>query len=158
LVSEALITSLKEERIDAFMSLVGDYLGEQVEYEPDFTPAPAWEKEAREFYLREMQRPGLFIRLITWDEKPFGFAVSGITDVPFFVKNRAGYIADVFVRKEVRRYGFGTALVRDALDILQTNGANSVQLNALSASEGALQFWEKFGFESYMVRMKLGQH
>jgi len=154
---EAVITNLTEERVDVFIGLVGEYLAEKSEIEPDFTPAPDWQGSARDFYLAEMKRNDLFIRLITWEDKPFGFAISSVTDAPFFKTRRIGYISNVFVIKEVRSFGFGTALIEDALKILENNGAVTVQLNALVLNEKTKKFWERFGFKDYMVRMKRGR-
>jgi len=157
MAGEALITNLTEEQVDTFIGLVGEYLAEKSEIEPDFAPASDWKGSARDFYIAEMKRTDLFIRLITWEGKPFGFAISSVTDAPFFKTRRIGYISNVFVKKEVRNFGFGAALIKDALKILENNGAVSVQLNALILSEKTKKFWERFGFRDYMVRMKRGK-
>ena len=66
-----------------------------------------------------------------------------------------GIIEDCYVEESARRHGVGTALVEAGLGWFMGRGLRHVQLSVASRNEGAVRFWQSFGFEIGRHRMDL---
>ena len=61
-------------------------------------------------------------------------------------KDGTGIIEDMFVLREYRRHGLGSALLHRALEHFQETSTTRSQLEAWSANKPALQLYQSFGF------------
>jgi ribosomal protein S18 acetylase RimI-like enzyme len=59
---------------------------------------------------------------------------------------KSAYVWDLFVRKECRNRGIGTALLKDAFEYLKSVGADKVGLLVNYGNENAKTLFEKLGF------------
>lgn len=77
------------------------------------------------------------------------------SDAPvMFHQLRAGYIADMFIRKEEREKGIGTILVNHAFNWFKEMKINQVYLQALSENNAGVAFWTRQGFSIFRVYMR----
>lgn len=67
-----------------------------------------------------------------------------------------GWLYSVAVRKENRRSGFGTALVRQAEEALHALGCGKVNLQVRTTNEAMVRFYESLGY-SVEDRISLGR-
>ncbi len=67
---------------------------------------------------------------------------------------RCAVIYDLYVVPEHRRKGVGSALLEKALNLLEEEGAECVELSVWVGNEAARRLYEKFGFEEYVIRMR----
>ena len=58
-----------------------------------------------------------------------------------------GHVKDLAVRPEARRTGVATALLKEALHVLDSTGAGSVKLEVRADNDGARKLYRRFGFE-----------
>ena len=59
---------------------------------------------------------------------------------------RRGYIHHIAAAAEMQRIGVGTALVKAAMNALESEGINKTALVVFSKNENGNAFWEKQGF------------
>lgn len=57
------------------------------------------------------------------------------------------YIANVAVKKDFRKRGFGSALVENALSVAKEKGCSFITLEVRVSNLSAIALYEKFGFE-----------
>jgi ribosomal protein S18 acetylase RimI-like enzyme len=60
---------------------------------------------------------------------------------------KSAYIWDLFVLKEYRNRGIGTALIKDAIDYLKSTGVDKIGLLVNYRNENAKKMFEKIGFK-----------
>lgn len=86
------------------------------------------------------------------DGKIIGYCISirklhNYDGVVFDITWGAAYIWDLFVLKEYRQMGIGTALLNEAIEYLRLQGANRIALLVNYWNENAKKFFEKLGFK-----------
>lgn len=76
-------------------------------------------------------------------------ALSGDTLVGYVIgilRRDQGHIVSIAVRKDYRRCGVGQKLMREAIEILQHTGAESIRLEVRQSNLAAIRLYEKLGF------------
>lgn len=97
------------------------------------------------------QDPNL-VRIATIDGKIVGYCVSvkklhNYDGVVMDVTWNSAYIWDLFVHRDHRNVGVGTALLNDAITYLQSIGVDKVGLLVNYWNENAKRLFEKLGFK-----------
>ncbi len=84
-----------------------------------------------------------------------GYIIAGFHyEAPLFVRNRYGYIADMWVEPKQRGGGAAQALLDAAFAFLKEQGVDRVQLEVMVNNEPGLHFWQKSGFEPFEIVMR----
>jgi len=73
-------------------------------------------------------------------DRVLAYAITGVA-------GRFGYLQRIAVHPEVRRHGWGHALVADALTWVWRHGATRAYVNTQLENSGALALYQSFGFE-----------
>jgi ribosomal protein S18 acetylase RimI-like enzyme len=68
------------------------------------------------------------------------------------------YLEYLWVATDFRRVGLGTVLLRTVLDHLRDSGVHTVWLYILNGNDGAMRFYQRFGFQSTNERQLLPDH
>jgi len=92
------------------------------------------------------------------DEALVGYNLGMVIDLlpDVFVSERAGMIADVYVRPEWRGQGVGTALMSAMRDWFALRGVTHYELYVAAVNEQGRRFWEKtMGGVPVMIRMRM---
>ena len=66
-----------------------------------------------------------------------------------------GTIEELWVDRDARRAGVGTALAEAALASLRSRGARRFEVRVLLRNRVALAFWERLGFTAYASQLEL---
>ncbi|MDR5693728.1 MAG: GNAT family N-acetyltransferase [Armatimonadota bacterium] len=113
--------------------------------------------EAYVEYLHTLMRNREALVVVALDQRELvGYAVGRVSTLPrTFLVRRRGYIHDVFVRESYRLRGVGRQLIGELLQWFRGQGITLVELTVAIQNAQALAFWEKLGFTTYMVHMKL---
>lgn len=84
-----------------------------------------------------------------------GFVVvSAARRAPCFVNAECGIIADLAVTESYRGCGVGGRLCRRALEWIRSRGLATAEVRFATANSLAGVFWERMGFEPYMIMAK----
>ncbi len=74
-------------------------------------------------------------------------------EIPIFVRRRYAVIESVVVAEEHRRAGIGRGLVEKAHQWAVAEGADSIELNVWEFNQGAVEFYERLGYETASRKM-----
>jgi ribosomal protein S18 acetylase RimI-like enzyme len=100
------------------------------------------------------------VKIAVMDEKIVGYCISvkrlhNYEGVVMDITWNSGYIWDLFVLKQCRNMGIGTALLNDAIAYLKSIGCDKVGLLVNYWNENAKKLFEKLGFKlwsHYLVK------
>jgi len=106
-----------------------------------------WVKAIYGIHLQDFN----LVKIALINEKVIGYCISvkklhNYNGVVMDVTWESAYIWDLFVTKECRNMGIGTALLNDAIAYLKSIGAGKVCLLVNHWNDRAKKFFEKFGF------------
>ena len=108
----------------------------------------------RKFFLKQLARRNgrTFVAL---DSKGvIGFLICEIQKMKIVYRfPKVGFISTVYVDKNARHSGTGTALLEEAVRWLKSKGMNRLELGVMCNNEIGMQFWEKQGFRPWWVKM-----
>jgi ribosomal protein S18 acetylase RimI-like enzyme len=107
-----------------------------------------WVKTVKGIY---QQDPNL-VKIAIINEKTVGYCISvkklhNYDGVVMDITWKSAYIWDLFVLKEHRNTGIGTALLNDTIAYLKSTGADKVGLLVNYWNENAKKLFEKLGFK-----------
>jgi ribosomal protein S18 acetylase RimI-like enzyme len=89
------------------------------------------------------------------DGKPIGYSFAYIKPNPFKPKAaKLGYIEDLYVKKEFRGQGIGSALTRETVAWFRGKGIKYLSLNVLAKNQAAQAIYRKWGFFPLAVEMR----
>jgi GNAT superfamily N-acetyltransferase len=118
---------------------------------------PAWrvaagaEDEWRALLARLLAEPDA--ALLVWEDENgvSGFCTAQIARAPGVAAERARCeITDLFVSKEMRRRGIGTALVACALRWCEERGVRRVEVRVAAENSEGQAFWRALGFGDFV--------
>jgi ribosomal protein S18 acetylase RimI-like enzyme len=141
--------------IPEIVSIWGELALHHARLDPAFAPSGDWREEYRHFVRSLLGRDDALALVGADGGRLVGYAVGRISLLPaFFVHRRRGYIHDVVIREGHRRRGVGRRLVEGLLLWMRGQGVTLIELTVASGNAGAVAFWERLGFSTYMVHMK----
>ena len=83
-----------------------------------------------------------------------GYIKIGVSNYPpVFMMDKFGMISDIAVAVAHRRKGIGEALIEKAMEWFRTEGLDRIEMRVSSRNSLGLGFWEKMGFEPYLIAM-----
>ena len=74
-------------------------------------------------------------------------------EVPIFVRRRYTVVNDLVVKEEFRRAGIGRALMEKTHEWAVAEGADSLELNVGDFNQGAIEFYQRLGYETTSRKM-----
>ncbi len=95
------------------------------------------------------------VKIAIVEGNPIGFIFYTWSSNPLETHKKFGKIYDLFVMKEYRNRGVGTALLKSAIEDLKTHGVEIICVEVLSKNINAISLYEKFGFREKMLEMRL---
>jgi ribosomal protein S18 acetylase RimI-like enzyme len=110
------------------------------------TAEEAW-RFRRPAMARWIKEPGA-VALVARDmDRAVGFAIATVKDAPgtWDVGDRIGVLDVLAVTEERRSLGIGELLTREVARRLASNGVSMMQIEVLSANEGAARFYQRLG-------------
>ncbi len=122
-------------------------------------PALSVERNAvREYasFLRDtIGDPNACVMLGLDGDRAIGYALGRIHVLPLpFREPRRGWIQDVFTVPERRREQIGGRVVEALLAWFRQRRITFIELTVAVRNPEAVRFWERYGFTTYMYRMK----
>ncbi len=140
---------------------IGDLWAEMVAYHAILDPRafrPA--ERGAELYARSIRdRLGdqdSRVLVAERNQELVGFVNGFIADITaeMFEPLRCGLLADIYVRADHRRHGWGTRLVERMMLWFRSRGAQQFEWHVSARNREALAFWQSFGGETTMLRMR----
>jgi len=122
------------------------------EIEMGWDPPQEYLEEWVKAVLGIHQQDSNLVKIAVIDEKIVGYCISvkrlhNYEGVVMDVTWNSAYIWDLFVLKQCRNMGIGTALLNDAIIYLKSIGCDKVGLLVNYRNENAKQLFEKLGFK-----------
>lgn len=141
------IESLKKEQISELKRLQ-----QLCEIESGWNPPQEYLEEWVKTVLGIRNHDPLLVKVALIDEKIVGYCISvkklhNYDGVVMDVTWKSAYIWALFVLKEYRNMGIGTALINDAVAYLKSTGVDKVGLLVNYWNENAKRLFEKMGFK-----------
>jgi len=104
----------------------------------------------------QLDDPESRILIAEVDGEIVGYAYAMIVDLlpETFIKERSGFIADIYVKPDYRQHGVGGKLVDVVKAWLRARNINQLEWYVASKNEDGIQFWQKQGGRAIMQRMR----
>lgn len=119
-----------------------------------FTPRPGFYDEVGEKYREAMNTPDSMVLVAVDDDgEVVGMAYGESRTPSRFSDERALELSGVVVRGGYRGRGVGRELVEEAARFAKDRDIAWVELKTFSPNRGAMEFWERLGFEPRVVQM-----
>jgi ribosomal protein S18 acetylase RimI-like enzyme len=150
-----LIRTATADDIPEIVAIWGELAIHHAELDAAFAPSERWREEYRYFIRSLIGRDDALAVVAVEDGTLVGYGVGRISVLPaFFERRRRGYIHDVVTRPAYRRRGIGRQLVEALLQWMRHADITVVELTVAVRNTGAVAFWERLGFVTYMHHMK----
>ncbi|MDR7420505.1 MAG: GNAT family N-acetyltransferase [Armatimonadota bacterium] len=141
--------------IPEIVAIWGELAFHHARLDSAFAPSSRWQEEYRYFVRGLLGRDDALAVVAVEGDRVVGYGVGRISILPgFFERRRRGYIHDVVTRETHRRRGIGRRLVEALLRWMRESDVSSVELTVAVRNAGAVAFWERMGFTTYMHHMK----
>ncbi|MBK8025625.1 MAG: GNAT family N-acetyltransferase [Chloroflexi bacterium] len=120
---------------------------------------PAAKDGARRYAVRLEERlddPTTRVLIAEADGKVAGYILAMIVDMlsDLFMQETTGFVADIYVRPELRGLGIGRALVESLQDWFRESGVRYYEWHVASENAEGKAFWESLGGKPVLVRMR----
>lgn len=123
---------------------------------PDYFQKPFGDELAKE--INSMQRGKQNLLLVFSEEEAIWGYLHAVfeTEGPSLYRNSRSYcsIRELYVDKSCRGQGIGTALLTALREQVVSRGCPRIELQTWEFNAGALEFWEKHGFCTYLRCME----
>lgn len=88
--------------------------------------------------------------------QPVGCGFAHIKDnEPYYNKPKYGYLAFIYVDESQRGKKIGSAIIDQLTRWLHTHNIDEITLMAYATNTEAIKAYKKYGFEPYLIEMKL---
>jgi ribosomal protein S18 acetylase RimI-like enzyme len=153
---EVVLRNAKDSDFGVLRDLWRELMDLHVELDPRFTLSDNADQRFFNYLETARSREDYRVRIAAVGDRPVGFAISCVLpNSPVYRARWIGYINDLCVTDSMRRRGIGELLVRDAVDWLRANGAETVEVYVACYNEGAQRFWRRIGGREYLERLSL---
>lgn len=89
----------------------------------------------------------LLIEVLFQEKNPVGYCISSI-------EGNRGEIESLFVEESFRKTGYGEKIVKQALNWLESNHCEHIDVSVAAGHESVLGFYERFGFKPRMTILR----
>jgi ribosomal protein S18 acetylase RimI-like enzyme len=122
-------------------------------HDPFFTLKPNAEEIEHKFLKDCISSNDSIVYVAVESGNVFGYVLCTINKrPPFYVVEDTGLISAIYVQKDKRHQGVGKALVTQAMHWFKKKGLKNVEVAVLVENEKGVEFWNKLGFETYLIR------
>lgn len=98
--------------------------------------------------ISEINTPGTTFWFLLSDEKIVGYLKLNIDQAQSdFVSTDSLEVERIYIRKEYKRHGFGSTLIKYALKMTVESNKNQIWLGVWEHNEAAKKFYKKMGFK-----------
>jgi ribosomal protein S18 acetylase RimI-like enzyme len=150
------LRNVRDSDYEALRSLWRELMDLHVSLDPRFTLSENADQRFFNYLETARSRDDYRVRIAVAGDQPVGFAISCVLpNSPVYRARWIGYINDLCVTAALRRRGIGELLVRDAVDWLRSNGAETVEVYVARYNLGAQRFWRRIGGREYLERLSL---
>jgi ribosomal protein S18 acetylase RimI-like enzyme len=151
-----ILRNVRDTDYEALRSLWRELMDLHVSLDPRFTLSENADQRFFNYLETARSRDDYRVRLASVNDEPVGFAISCVLpNSPVYRARWIGYINDLCVTATMRKRGIGELLVRDAVDWLRANGAETVEVYVARYNLGAQRFWRRIGGREYLERLSL---
>nr|AGF93612.1 protein containing GCN5-related N-acetyltransferase domain protein [uncultured organism] len=120
-------------------------------YELSDNPKVAWVN----FIERNFDKKSMITFIAEDDDSIVGFVTVVIRERPDIFKNtKVGMILDLIVKEDKREEGVGSALVERSEEWIKSKGVSVGILTVAPENENAVDFWEKKGYRTYLLKKR----
>jgi ribosomal protein S18 acetylase RimI-like enzyme len=142
----------EEEDLDALVELWVDFMGNGFDILSNLKITPEnikrWKSLAHMYILQKM------IKVAAANGRVVAYILMNYGIPPLDTIYRCANILDLYVKKEYRKRGIGTLLLKDGMDYLKEQGFQLVALNVLTENFEALSLYEREGFHKVFYTLK----
>jgi ribosomal protein S18 acetylase RimI-like enzyme len=96
------------------------------------------------------------VLVAVWDNIIVGYCLGMVLENPPVVTEHLyGYISEIAVKTNLRRYGIGGKLIAEMHLWFRTKNASYVEVNASVYNQISRSFWRKYGYKEFLERLRL---
>jgi GNAT superfamily N-acetyltransferase len=141
------IVKAEEQHIPAIKQFWWEFICFHTDIEPVFTPSDdALTGFENEFLHKAMKSEKSLVQIALDGDKPVGYAISDIQDVPGSKIGKCGYINHLHVAQDYRRQGIGKMMYEAILPWFRVQGITIIEIQLTARNEMACSFWRKLGY------------
>ena len=150
-----IIRNFKKEDFPFVLEMVRNLARHHHQLDP-FYRTPEEMKDLKENirgWLKERKGKVLIVEI---DNKIVGYIRGSFKKIPYYARENEliATVDDIFIKKEYRLQTIGKNLFDELLKWFKSKKATALMLNVDVRNESAIKFWEKMGFEKFVLRMK----
>ena len=122
---------------------------------PVFGDDESWEKR-RKAYATYLAEPGAFVLVVREGARAVGYAVVTVDSgsPTWRAPERFGFVGSLALLPEARGAGAGRALIERAQEEIERVGVTELRLDVVATNDPALHFYERLGFEPYLIGLR----
>lgn len=151
-----ILRSAREDDYEVLLALWRELMELHVSLDPRFALSENADQRFFNYVETARSRDDYRVRLAEVDGEAVGFAISCVLpNSPVYRARWIGYINDLCVTGSMRKRGIGELLVKDAVEWLRANGAETVEVYVAHYNEVAQRFWRRIGGRDYLERLSL---
>lgn len=137
---------------------IADLAGKMIDYHRSldeyYKPLSAYKDLEKELTEELADKNSLFL-IAEKDNKIGGYFRGAIESAPSYASpKKIGVIYDIYVAEEYRRHGIGEALMKDVLEWFGAKNVKNIELSVDARNTSAINFWKRFGFFEYKLRLR----
>jgi GNAT superfamily N-acetyltransferase len=151
-VADVVIRAATSSDLEAIVDLWRELNRQQAQWRV-FPPRAGMEAEMRRLYERGLGDPRACVLVAEADGRVVGTAFAHPVVPSSFSDEPAVELSGVVVSPEHRGRGVGTALAAEVGRFARGQGLRRVVIKTFARNTGALEFWQRLGFEPRMVQM-----
>ena len=123
---------------------------------PSVHRIPAPPEEPAAYIVELLSNPDVMILIAEIDGEPAGLVhvqIKTAPGYPYVVPRTYAHMMEIVVLKQYRRRGIGQALLEQAEKWSAGRGATKMQKGVWEFNSDAIEFYERFGYETFSRRM-----
>lgn len=136
------------DRLESLWTELRDYHRSKTSFFDQYYANSTFEKRKAELQAKDRVWSLLLTEYRNDCVEEIGFCIATI-------ERGLGKIESIYVRSKERRLGFGTSLLHYSVELLRSNGGDTIQLMVGEGNESVIGFYEKHGFVKRATQLEL---